>query len=322
LSELHTIIIYVFFGYLLIYPAALLVLKIFAVGNPNQRKQFYLLALLMPLIGFILYHTFLTKRCEAHTYSAGMSQQLFDTLCFLGNRLLYIIGPLLGVVVILGIVKAATAAIFIQRLRKQAAVIPIPAAGRVDALVARLCADLQIAVPEVIFTGRRGFAAFTAGILKPVLVLNCSLAGGLTEHDLEAVLAHELIHVKRRDTMKNWLLHLARDMMFFNPLSSYLLNRCLLENERVCDRESIRLTERTRFAYASILLRVWKLILAEPSCKPHLCSAFTGPKNEMEERITSLVRQPEEERKLPALLFLGLVAAFGTASLLFLGLIC
>jgi beta-lactamase regulating signal transducer with metallopeptidase domain len=320
MTELHTILIYGFVGYLLIYPAALLAIKIFAVGNPNQRKQLYLAALLMPLIGFILYHTFLTKRCEAYTHSVGMSQQLFDTLCFLGNRLLYIIGPLLGAVVILGIVKAVTAAILIQRLRKQAAVSPV--AGQVDALITRLCADLHIAVPEVIFTGRPGFAAFTAGILKPVLVLNSSLVGSLAEDDLEAVLAHELVHVKQRDTMKNWLIHLARDIMFFNPLSSYLLNRCLLENERVCDRESIRLTGRTRLAYASTLLRVWRLILDQPSLKPDFCSAFTGRKNEMEQRITSLAQEPEEERKLPSLLFLGLIAAFGTGSMLFLGLIC
>lgn len=321
-SELHTFLIYGMVGYLLFYPAVLLCLKLGRIGHPAQRKQLYLLALLMPLFGFILYHTVLTKRCEAGLLPAGTAGELFAAACVVANRALSIILPVAGVFLFLGLLRAAAGALMLSRLRRRVAVPPAQVADRVQEILNRLCPTLGIRAPELIFSERQGFTAFTAGLFKPVLVLNSSLAAMLDQDELEAVIAHELAHVRRKDTLKGWLVSLSRDIVFFNPLSSFLLNRLFLENERLCDTEAIRLTGSSRRNYAAVLIRVWRLALEQPSRKPGLTSAFAGRGRDLERRITRLLQDPEEEPKLPGLLFNLILLVFFTGSILFLGLIC
>jgi beta-lactamase regulating signal transducer with metallopeptidase domain len=322
LSELHTFLIYGMAGYLLLYPAALLFLKLGRIGHPAQRKQFYLLALLTPLLGFIAYHTVLTKRCAAGLLPAGKAGELFAATCAAANSLLLVILPVAGVFIFLGLLRAAAGALMVRRLRRRAAAPPPRVAERVQEILGRQCAALGIRVPELIFSGRQGFTAFTAGLFKPVLVLNGSIAAMLEQTELEALIAHELAHARRKDTFKGWLVCLLRDILFFNPLSSLLLNRLFLENERLCDAEAIRLTGTTRLSYAAVLIRVWRLALEQPSGKTGLASAFAGRGRDLERRITGLLRDPAAEKKLPGLLFHLMLLAFFTGSILFLGLIC
>lgn len=107
-AERHSFFIHIFFGYLLIFPAVLVLLRLFAVNDPGQRLQAYLMALFTPFAGFILYHTVLLKRCQTGlTPSGPLGRMLFDALCQAGFLAVSYLSPLLAVLLAIGLLKAA-----------------------------------------------------------------------------------------------------------------------------------------------------------------------------------------------------------------------
>lgn len=320
-AELHTLIIYVVFGFSLLFPAVLACIKLLSITHPLQRLQLYLFALITPPAGFILYHTLLTKRCQAGAMPHGAGGEAFYMLCNFSGSLLPFILPLLGTLVGLGLLKAAAAWLLINRLRARSAFPGESAVKRVESLLKERCGNLNIRQPEVLYSAHSGHTAYTAGIIRPILVLDRDLAGQLNDRELDAVISHELVHIRGWDTLKGWLLQLVRDVTFFNPLSSVLLGRFFLERECLCDREALRLTGMAPRAYAAALLKVWRIQLNLRPVRPGLASAFTGRGRQMEYRIGSLL-QRFGQRPMAALPFYTLMFCLFAASIIFLGLIC
>lgn len=75
----------------------------------------------------------------------------------------------------------------------------------------------------------------TAGWLKPVILVPAHIVTGMPADLLEALLAHELAHVRRLDFLVNLLQHLAEALLFFHP-SVWLMSRGIrIERERIAD---------------------------------------------------------------------------------------
>ncbi|MBS4031096.1 MAG: M56 family metallopeptidase [Clostridiales bacterium] len=321
LSDFHSFFIYVFFGYFFIFPAILICLKVFNIRSPLQRMQLYLLGLATPFAGYALYHTILTKRCQAGVYPAGPGWMLFNSFCRLGTAAVRYLGPALIVLLIAGILKAVASALLVNRMRIRAVPMDEQQRNRVMRILNIRSSALNIGVPEVIFSGRDGFAAFAAGVFKPVIILSTNLLPQLSERELDDILTHELVHICRGDTLRGWLLYFLRDAMFFSPFSRILLNRYLQENERLCDRETVNLTGNSR-AYAATLVKVWRLLLHDREMRLGLAFGFTGGKNDLEQRVTSLLGDFRNEKMLPAVLFATLLLAVFSGTVLYLGFIC
>lgn len=75
----------------------------------------------------------------------------------------------------------------------------------------------------------------TLGYLKPVILLPVAMISHLTPQQVEAILVHELGHIRRKD----YLLHLAmtalEGLFFFNPFSRLLIRELKKEREHCCD---------------------------------------------------------------------------------------
>jgi hypothetical protein len=98
------------------------------------------------------------------------------------------------------------------------------------------------------------------GVFKPVLVLPESMAGQLTDAELEQVLMHEMIHIARWDNLVANLHRMLCCFLWFHPVV-WVLDRLLIaERERACDDEVIRLGG-TSEIYASSLLKVLRFCL-------------------------------------------------------------
>src|SRR6185312_2277666 len=102
-----------------------------------------------------------------------------------------------------------------------------------------------------------------AGVFRPVMLLPEGLDERLSPEQLEAIVAHELCHARRRDNL--WAaLHMAVETVFwFHPLVWWIGAQLVAERERACDEAVLR-HGRDRQAYASGMLAVCRHYLESP----------------------------------------------------------
>ncbi|MCO6498043.1 MAG: M48 family metalloprotease [Chitinophagaceae bacterium] len=76
---------------------------------------------------------------------------------------------------------------------------------------------------------------FTTGFLKPVILLPVTCLTHLTPTQIEAIIVHELSHIKRNDYLINLLLSVIETVLFFNPAVFILMQNIRNERENCCD---------------------------------------------------------------------------------------
>lgn len=97
----------------------------------------------------------------------------------------------------------------------------------------------------------------TYGFFKPVILLPFSLLNDISQEEAEAIILHELAHIKSRDYLLNWLLVAVEIIYFFNPFIKIIAQKIKLEREKNCDVQVMNF-EYAPLAYAQVLLRIAK----------------------------------------------------------------
>ncbi|MBZ5521653.1 MAG: TIGR03435 family protein [Acidobacteriia bacterium] len=93
------------------------------------------------------------------------------------------------------------------------------------------------------------------GIIRPVLVWPQGISRHLEDAHLEAILAHEVWHVRRRDNLTAAIHMVVEAVFWFHPLVWWLGARLVEERERACDEEVLELGGE-RQVYAESILKV------------------------------------------------------------------
>jgi bla regulator protein BlaR1 len=101
------------------------------------------------------------------------------------------------------------------------------------------------------------------GLWWPVLLLPAGIVSHLTAEQLDAVLTHELCHVKRRDNLTAAIHMLVEAAAWFHPLVWWIGARLVDERERACDEDVLRGGGEPR-VYAEAILNVCKLYVESP----------------------------------------------------------
>jgi len=104
------------------------------------------------------------------------------------------------------------------------------------------------------------------GILDPVLLLPAGIADRLTDRQLEAVLAHELVHILRRDNLTATTQVVVETIFWFHPLVWWIGTRMVEERERACD-EAVLQSQTDPQVYAGAILTVCDFYLSSPSTR-------------------------------------------------------
>src|SRR5262249_15193710 len=92
------------------------------------------------------------------------------------------------------------------------------------------------------------------GLRRPMVVLPKRLAAGLSGDELEALMMHEVVHVKRWDNLTNLFQSVLSCLLWFYPVVWFLNERLLRELEKACDEAVLQHTmPRT---YLSSILKV------------------------------------------------------------------
>ncbi len=140
--------------------------------------------------------------------------------------------------------------------------VPLTEGRELEAL-RRLERIAGIRKPVQLFSSKSSLEPGIFGILRPVLLLPAGIAYRLADAQLEAILAHELCHVRRRDNLMA-ALHMAVETIFwFHPLVWWLGARLVEERERACDEEVLRMGSEPQ-VYAESILKVCEFYLESP----------------------------------------------------------
>jgi D-alanyl-D-alanine endopeptidase (penicillin-binding protein 7) len=75
----------------------------------------------------------------------------------------------------------------------------------------------------------------TAGFWRPVVLLPASVLTGLPPELIDALIAHELGHVRRADYVVNLLQNVVETLLFYHPAVWWLSHRIRTERERIAD---------------------------------------------------------------------------------------
>jgi len=101
------------------------------------------------------------------------------------------------------------------------------------------------------------------GIARPVLIWPAGISKHLDDDHLEAVIAHEVWHVRRRDNLAAAIHMLVEALFWFHPLVWWLGARLVEERERACDEEVVAMGS-ARQVYAESILKVCEFCVGSP----------------------------------------------------------
>jgi len=149
------------------------------------------------------------------------------------------------------------------------------------------------------------------GALRPVILLPVSALAGVSPEGLEAVLAHELAHIRRRDYLVNLLQTAVETLLFYHPAVWWVSRRIRIERENCCDDIAIQATGDVR-AYARALVGLEEI----RDRRPRLAVAATG--GTLLQRIARLLPSPSPadgaSRWVAVVLAAAAIGTFGAAS--------
>lgn len=153
----------------------------------------------------------------------------------------------------------------------------------------RLAQSALVEVPTVI------------GVLRPLILLPATAMTGLSAEQLDAILAHEIAHIRRHDYFINLIQTVIETLLFYHPAVWWLSGKIRQERENCCDDIASDLCENP-IRYAEALVRMEEL--RAPSSG--LALAATG--GSLSLRIRRLLGQPARENSSPNWWVGGLVS--------------
>jgi beta-lactamase regulating signal transducer with metallopeptidase domain len=167
-----------------------------------------------------------------------------------------------------------------------------PARDGWQVIAARLARRLHITRGVTLLESRHVDVPTVIGWIRPVILLPMTALSGLAPHQLEAILAHELAHIRRHDYMVNLLQTLVETLLFYHPAVWWLSRRIRMERENCCDDLAVSLCG-DPFLYAQALADLEE----RRGGRPELALAATG--GSLLQRVRRLLGAPTHEGRAP-----------------------
>ena len=211
--------------------------------------------------------------------------------------------------------RLATGWLWVQAMKRHRA---SPAADTWQHTARKLARQLHIGRPVRLLESGAVGVPTVIGWLRPVVLLPVSALAALSPRQVEAILAHELAHIRRHDYLVNLLQTLVETLLFYHPAVWWLSRRIRAERENCCDDLAVSLCG-DPYAYAKALADLEEL----RGTSGRLALAATG--GSLLQRVRRLVGAPSHAGRGPgwaagiaALLLMTGVAAGAIGNELFL----
>ncbi len=165
--------------------------------------------------------------------------------------------------------------------------------GREIEALRRLNCVSELRAPVEMVLSRESLEPGIFGIARPVLIWPEGISEHLDDQHLEAVIAHELWHVRRRDNLAAAIHMVVEALFWFHPLVWWVGARLVEEREQACDEAVLQLGSK-RHVYAESILKVCEFCVGSPlAC----VSGVTGA--DLKKRMVYIMNE-RKARKLEA----------------------
>jgi beta-lactamase regulating signal transducer with metallopeptidase domain len=141
---------------------------------------------------------------------------------------------------------------------------------------------------------------FVVGLRRAVLVLPGGLMRMLEPPEREALILHELAHLRRRDQLIRYLQTLAAILLFFFPPVQWVCRRIEQFTEMACDQWAVTVSKVDPHTYANALVRVVKQMRLLPAAQAEL-SLVRGVRL-LEERLRAVLKDDANGSPRPSAL--------------------
>jgi beta-lactamase regulating signal transducer with metallopeptidase domain len=102
-------------------------------------------------------------------------------------------------------------------------------------------------------------APAVVGWLRPIVLLPVTAITGLSEQQLDAIIAHELAHIRRHDSLVNLFQVAVESCLFYHPAIWWLSRRVRAEREHCCDDIAVTVCgDAAEYARALVLMEQWR----------------------------------------------------------------
>ena len=157
-----------------------------------------------------------------------------------------------------------------------------PAPRACEMALERLAARLHVTRPLRVFESALVQVPAVIGWLRPVILVPASALTGLTPLQLDALLAHEIAHVRRHDYIVRVFQSVIETLLFYHPAVWWVSRRVGEEREHCCDDLAVAVCGDAHM-YAQALVGMERLRGTEPAF------VFTAARGSLVYRVRRLV---------------------------------
>ncbi|MFC0513578.1 M56 family metallopeptidase [Mucilaginibacter angelicae] len=145
---------------------------------------------------------------------------------------------------------------------------------------------LQLGIKRLVGIAESGMAKvpMVIGHLKPLILIPAGLITAMPPSAIEAILVHELAHIRRRDYIMNLLVSMMEIVFFFNPAVLWIASLIRAERENCCDDIAVTHTG-SKVNYIRALVACQEYQLTAPA----YAMALTGRKDHLMGRVKRML---------------------------------
>jgi beta-lactamase regulating signal transducer with metallopeptidase domain len=178
-----------------------------------------------------------------------------------------------------------------------------PATPEIQAMAARLAERLALRRIVDVVESAGVAVPIMVGWLKPVIVLPTAVISGFTPDQVEALIVHELAHIRRNDYLVNLLQAAVETVLFYHPAVWWVSGRIRAEREHCCDDVAVTICDRLVYARA----------LSDLAALTTPALAMAASNGSLVDRVRRILGRPTAESEsgagwLPVFLILAVVA--------------
>ena len=145
--------------------------------------------------------------------------------------------------------------------------------------------QMQIKKPVRLLQSGLAKVPSAIGYFSPVILFPCGMLTTMAAGEVEAILVHELAHIRRHDFVVNMLQNVVEIIFFFNPAVLWVSSLVKEERENCCDDIAIEHSCNKRL-YINALVTFGELHRHRP---PVLATALGGNNNQLMHRIKRII---------------------------------